>query len=341
MTEEPNLDMEKARLAQVEIDAKLKQLFEHAGETLRKRMAEDTELRRLAYMILFSSRLYSWALSEISALKDMSNEMVKVLLKAQQEKALEIFEFAEMIADLQKNQMPWLESHRREAMARNKARERRISSMIAANRKKNIELPCHSMEALFECNFTHSDILVVVGERRAITPVLQLCARRHTQVGGHTVLLSANELAEPNAHRAKHVLPPQIWRNSASIYGDLRNLLSPFSKEIHPMGLLVVENLDNMLMLTPVARTRPAYLRRAFSLLQQYQLEYGGAMILGVCTDNDPPGLDKIQIYPAEILSKHVQVSWQEPKVSNIPSVLVGNDLMLMSDIDKEIEEHE
>jgi hypothetical protein len=60
-------------------------------------------------------------------------------------------------------------------------------------------------------------------------------------------------------------------------------------------------------------------------------------MILGVLTDNDPLGIDRIQLYPAELLAKHVHVSWQEPKVSNIPSIVVGNDILLLSDIEKEL----
>ena len=336
MTMEPD-DFEGARKEQEQIEQKLNDLFEQAGSALKERIAEDDELRRLAYMVLFSNLLFNWALAEISSLKGMSNEMVQVLLKAQQEKAQEAFDFAAMVKDFQSRQMPWLESRRREAIAKKRTLERRLEAMVKQNRKKNIDLPCHSMEALFECNFTHKDILVIVGEGRAVRPVLQLCARRYTKAGGNTVLLSSNELARPNEYLAQHVLPPQIWRNAASVYGDLAELLTPFSKAARPMGLLVIEDLDNLLMMSPVPQSRGSYLRRSFALLQQYQMEYGGAMILGVLTDNDPLGLDRIQLYPPELLSKHVVVAWQEPKVSDIPSILVGNDLMLTSDINKEI----
>jgi hypothetical protein len=325
-------DLDDARKQQEEIEERLSAIFEQAGESLKMRIAEDSELRKLAYMILFSNRLFNWALSEVSSLKNISNEMVQVLLKAQQEKAQEIFDFAEMVEDFQSRQLPWLESRRREAVAKKSMRERRIAEMVKRNRKKNIGLPCHSMEVLFGHNFTHKDILVVVGERRAVLPTLQLCAARHTKAGGRTVLLSSNELARPAPHLAENVVPPQLWRNATTIYADLRDLLSPFSKGINPMGLLVVEDLDNMLMQATVAQPRPVYLRRSFALLQQYQLEFGGAMILGVLTDNDPIGLDRIQMYPPELLAKHVPVSWQESKISNIPSILVGNDLMLLSD---------
>jgi hypothetical protein len=332
-----NDELEQARKEQEEAERKINALFEAAGKALQARMADDPELRKLAYMLLFSNRLFNWALAEACALKGMSNEMVNILVKAQREKAAEGFEFAEMVKDFQDKQMPWLESRRREALVRQRSREKRIASMVQHVRKKNITLPCHSMEALFDCEFTHHDILVVVGERRAVAPILQLCARKYTETGGHTVLLSSNEVAKPNDRIAKHIIPPQIWRNAGSIYGDLKTVLEPLSKSMDPMGLLVVEDLDNMLMISPVAQSRQAYLSRSFGLLEQYQVDYGGAMILGVLTDEDPAGIDRIQIYPPPLLAKHVYVSWQEPKVSDIPSIVVGNDILLLSEIEKEL----
>ena len=329
--------MEKARKEQEATERKLNDLFAAAGEALKKRMGEDPELRRLAYMLLFSNRLFNWALAEACALKGISNEMVNILVKAQQEKAAEAFEFAAMVEDFQNKQMPWLESRRREALARQRSREKRISNMVQRVRKKHITLPCHSMDALFDCKFTHHGTLVVVGERRAVVPILMLCAHKYTKTGGHTVLLSSNEVVKPNDYLARHIIPPQIWRNAASIYGDMKALLEPLSKSTDPMGLLVVEDLDNMLMMSPVAQSRPAYLSRAFGLLEQYQADFGGAMILGVFTDADPAGVDRIQLYPPELLSKHVYVSWQEPKVSDIPSIVVGNDIFLLSEIEKEL----
>lgn len=330
-------DMEEAQRLQEAMREKIDEIFSRAGKALQERMASDPEIRRLGYMLLFSNRLFHWAVSEVCGLKNVSNEMVQVLIKAQQEKAQEAFKFAEMIDDFQSHQMPWLESKKREALARDRTREKRIKAMIARVRKKNINLPFHSMEVLFDCNFSHNDILVVIGERRAVLPVLQLCALKYTKTGGHTVLLSSNEAPKPNAQLAAHIIPPQIWRNVATIYGDLDELLSPFSRGMTPMGLLVVEDLDNLLMMSTVAQSRPTYLRRSYGLLEQYQAEYGGAMILGVLTDNDPLGVDKIQLYPPELLTKHVCLSWQEPKLSNIPSIVVGNDLVLLSDIEKEL----
>lgn len=332
-----NDELERARKEQQEAEEMLNKLFEAAGEKLHERMAEDDELRKLAYTMLFSNRLFNWAISEVSSLPGVTNEMVQIMIRAQQEKAQEAFDFAEMIKDYQDKQMPWLESKRREAIARKTTRERRLKKMVQNVRRKNIELPCHSMEVLFENNFTHGDMFIVMGERRAVVPILQLCARKYTKAGGHVALLSSNEVVEPNDQLAAHVIPPQLWRNAATIYGDLKELLSPLSKGVNPLGLLVVEDLDNMLMMTPVTRDRMTYLLRSFGLLAQYQAEFGGAMILGVLTDNDPLGIDRIQLYPAELLAKHVYVSWQEPKVSNIPSIVVGNDILLLSDIEKEL----
>jgi len=331
-------DMEKAREEQEAAERKIQEIFARAGKALTKRMAEDHELRKLAYTMLLSNRLFNWAISEVSALPGMSNEMVNILLKSQQEKAArEPFDFAETVADLQEKQMPWLESRRREALTRKNSRERRIRRMVEKQRKKTIDLPCHSMEALFDNAFSHNDTLVVMGERRAVAPILQLCARKYTRSGGHVALLSSNEVATPKEHLAAHIVPPQIWRNAASIYGDMKSLLEPLSKNMDPMGLLVIENLDNLLMMMPVAQSRMTYLLRSYGLLAQYQADYGGAMILGVLTDNDPLGIDRIQLYPPELLAKHVFVSWQEPKVSDIPSIVVGNDVLLLSDIEKEL----
>lgn len=340
-TEASQLDMEeqlaKAQAEQAEAEKKINEIFASAGRALKQKMAQDPELRKLAYMMLFSNRLFNWAASEVTSIKGITNEMLQILVRSQREKAADAFDFAAMIGDFQNKQMPWLESRRREAVARRATREKRLRQMIQRVRKKNIDLPFHSMEALFDCNFSHTNMLVVVGERRAVAPVLRLCAHRYTKSGGHVALLASENMEPPHDHIAEHVLPPQIWRNSATIYGDLKVLLEPLSKGMNPMGMLVVEDLDNMLMMEPVARSRISYLQKSKALLEQYQVDYGGAMILGVCTDNDPLGVDLIQMYPPDILARHVYVKWQEPKVSDIPSILIGNDLMLLNEIEKEL----
>lgn len=327
----------KAQAEQAEAEAKINEMFVKAGKQLKRLMAQDSELRKLAYMMLFSNRMFNWAAAEITAIKGVTNEMLQILVRSQREKAADAFDFAAMVGDFQQKQMPWLESRRREAVARRVTREKRLKQMIAKVRKKNIDLPVHSMEVQFDCNFSHSDTLVVIGEKRAVVPVLQLCARRYTRSGGHVALMASEPMEPPHDHIAEHVISPHVWRNSATIYGDLKMLLEPLSKGMNPMGLLVVEDLDNMLMMEPVARSRIAYLQKSKGLLEQYQADYGGAMILGVCTDNDPLGIDLIQMYPPSILSRHVHVKWQEPKVSDLPSILIGNDLMLLRDIEKEL----
>lgn len=233
--------------------------------------------------------------------------------------------------------MTWLEERRREAIVRKNRRDKRLKEFSKNLRKKNIDLPCHSMEALFDGNFTHEDTLVVVGEQRAVVPILRLCARKYTRTGGNAVLLSSNEVAPQEPHIAGTLLRPQVWRNAASIYGDTKELLEGYSRGMKPMGLLVVEDLDNLLMTSPVMQHRQQYLLRSIGLLRQYQADFGGAIIVGVFTDDDPSGMDRIQIYPPAILSKHVFVSWQESKVSDISSIVVGNDILLMTDIQKEL----
>ena len=333
-----NEDMlKRAQAEQEAIEQRMAESMVRAGKTLTDRLKEDKDLQRLAYMMLFSNRLFNWAIAEACSLKGISSEMATILVKAQQEKSSEAFSFPDMVKDFQEKQMPWLESRSREARVRQNRRTKRLKEFASQLRRKNIELPCHSMEALFDNNFTHEDILVVVGEKRAVVPVLQLCARKYTKTGGSTVLLSSNEVAPQAKHIASQILRPQVWRNAAAMFGDMKELLEGYSRQMKPMGLLVVEDLDNMLMMSPVMQSRQQYLLRSQGMLRQYQADYGGAMILGVFTDDDPRGMDRIQIYPPPILSKHVFVSWQEPLVSDIPSIVVGNDILLMSDIQKKL----
>lgn len=344
MSQEQPIDddiLERAHKEQAELEAQLNARMQQAMKDVVDRLEADSELRHLAYMMLFANRLFNWALAETCSTAGINNEMANVLVKAQQAKALESFDFVDTIKDFQDRQLGWLESKRKDALMSRASREKRLKEFAGAVRKKNIDLPCHSMEALFENNFTHKDMFVVVGERRAVVPILQLCARKYTKAGGHAVLLSSNEMAQDRTHIADVTLKPAVWRNAASIYCDLKELLSGYSTAFKPMGMLVVEDLDNLLMMAPITQSRQQYLLRSHSLLEQYQLDYGGAMILGVFTDEDPEGIDRIQIYPPEILSKHVYVSWQEPKVSDIPSIVVGNDVMLLSEIEKELTEPE
>jgi len=327
----------KARAEQEKDEQAIAEKMIQAGKALTMRLKGDKDLQRLAYMMLFSNRLFNWAIAEACALKGVTSEIANILVKAQQEKSSEEFSFPDMIKDFRDKQMQWLESREREARVRQNRRTKRLKEFAAQQRKKNIDLPCHSMEVLFDNNFTHEDMIVVVGEKRAVVPILQLCACKYTKAGGSAVLLSSNEMAPQAAHLAGDILRPQVWRNAASMFGDMKELLESYSRRMKPMGLLVVEDLDNLLMMSTIAQSRPQYLVRSHGMLQQYQADYGGAMILGVFTDNDPGGLDLIQIYPAPILAKHVSVSWQEPTVSNIPSIVVGNDVLLMSDINREL----
>lgn len=75
--------LRQAREEQEAIEKRLDEAMQRAGKALSQRLETDRELRRLAYMMLFSNRLFNWAIGEACALEGMTNEMANIFVKAQ------------------------------------------------------------------------------------------------------------------------------------------------------------------------------------------------------------------------------------------------------------------
>ena len=336
-------ELRAIRQKQLEDAQRVQETMQAAAETLSKLMEEDGDLKRYAYMVLFGYRLIHWAAAEAERVKEMTPAMLQILLEAQQMKAREVFSFSELIADLQKNQMPWLEGQRREALAKKITRKRRVRRLVQQIRRKDIPLPFYSMSSLFgEKGFLHNNIMLVYGPKAALELVLRRCAMEYQRSGGNVVLLSGIDGDEDDDRIARLTIQPSRWRDMGYVYGDVLDVLSPVTSAgfQKPFGLLVVEGLDNACLHSQMQEGRPYRLLRALSYLQNYHRTNGMAVIVGIETDQDPQGMDIGQLYlPQMLLNPHVRVAVQESElVEGSMNVVVGNDVVPMSTLRDQVE---
>lgn len=306
--------------------------FAAAGENLQKLMDEDDDLRHLGYMMLVGYRLIQWAASKASEYENMTMLMLEVLIGAQERKSREPFEFIDLVNDFEKHQMPWLESQRKQALMRKSARERRLKDFAMRLRRKDIQLPFHSMiKACGDDGFTHDKTLYLLGPSAAVRPVLRYCLREYQRAGGTAALLSSSA-EEQNANTAKIIMPPDRWRNCADIYSSLLTVLAPVSRGFpnRPIGLLGVDSLKDAFMKSIPPMDDAHRLIFAMNLFHQYQQERGIAMLININTDEVPEGIDPMAMYPWLEGRPLVRVNVEDSKlVGNSRNIVVGNDVMV------------
>ena len=317
--------------------------FAHDAKTLSERIDKDDALRRTTYALLLSYRLAHWAVSEICSMRGMTNGMARIAIDAQRRAALQPFDFVETMNDLVKQQLPWLESRRRELLAKRNTRIKRVKEMVQRLRRKDIPLPFHSMTALFgEGGFQHGDALAVFGDRVGLRLVLQWCSMLYAKAGGNVVLLTNDAAHSPPEHVASNVVPSQVWRNAGVIYADMKELLDPLTKGSmsKPVGMVVIEDIDNLLTESMDDVPRGARLARVTAMLAQYRAERGVATIIGVPTDDDPNDYEQEALYPSVLLEMpHIRISLQDSKlVGGSPVVIVGNDVIQRSKLVEQLE---
>lgn len=322
------------------IDDKLKQRAIEAAQQLQEKLASDPDLHRLGNTLLLSYRLAYWLISEICSFEGMTNEMAQWLIQAQDMKAKNSFNFLELMKDIKKT-MSWLESRERELLARNKTLKKRAKAMVAALRRKDIQLPFHSMTKQFDDDgFQHGDDLVVLGPRAALADVLRYCSHEYKRAGGRAVFLSTSKSKEPETF-ADTVISADGWWGAGDIVANVNALLEPIIRRSlpKPVGLIVVEDLERLVPEAKVPMSKLVRMRQAIMTLLQHQVDNGYAMIVGVPTDDDADDFDAN--YPAELLTRpRVLASLQESTIiGGEPSVVVGNDVVRVSDIQKKLKE--
>lgn len=317
-------------------DKEMRERVERAAEMLTEKMQEDEELRRIAGTLLFSYRLAYWCISEVCAREGMTNEMAQWLIQAQDMAAKQSFNFVELMEDLTRNRMSWLESRRREALARQNTLKKKAKAMSQALRRQDIPLPWHSMTALFEeAGFRHGDMLLVFGPREALGLVLRRCSLMYRKTGGQVLFLSTSANEEYDA-AADRFMQPTGWRNSCDIQASASTLLDPLLRGTtkSPVGLLVVEDLGNMLTERVAPMPRNKRLERAYMILKQHQADSGYAAIVGVPTDDDPGTYPDELHSPGMLEEKGIRLALSEPLIiGGEPVVGIGNDTESMAEM--------
>lgn len=306
--------------------------FDLASTSLKQMMENSSDLTHLGYMMLVGYRLIQWAASKASEREGMTMLMLEILVSSQERKSREAFDVIDMINDFEKNQMPWLISQRNEAIMRRTARERRLKEFAKRLRRKDIQLPFHSMtKAVGDDGFTHESMLFLVGASDALRPVLRYCLREYQRAGGTAALLS-NVPQEEDEKIAKLILPLGKWRNCAEIYSSALTALAPVSKGFpnKQIGMLGIDSLKETFLASMPPMDEAQRLIFAMNVFHQYQQERGIAMLVCVNTDEVPEGIDPMEVYPWLKDRPHVRVTLEDSKlVGGSRNIIVGNDVMV------------
>ena len=310
--------------------------FEEASTKLTSMMEKDSDLQHLGYMILLGYRFIQWAASKSSEYEGMSTLMLEILINAQERKSQDPFDFIELVEDFEKRQMPWLESQRKDSLMRRSARERRLKEFARKLRRKDIELPFHSMTAACgEGAFTHEKSLYLIGPSEALRVVLRYCLKEYQRAGGTAALLSTAAV-EANEATAKITLPIGEWSNCANIYADTLKALDPVARGFpnRQIGLLGVDNLRSAFHHATPPIEEGQRIMFAANVFHQYQIERGLAMLVGISTDDVPEGIDPMELLPWVKDRPHVRVAIEDSKlVDGSRNVVIGNDVIVYSQL--------
>jgi len=339
-----NLDMLEQRKKLQEQQEALEKKLQAAAAAVQGRMNDDVELQKASYMMLLGHQLARWGATRVSELEGIDSAMLYIVEQAQSEAASHPFDFAQMVTDLQNQQMPWLESHRRDALVRRKQKERRIATLTQRVRTKDVPLTFEGLHAPFgdddDDKMQHDDQLLLYGSAAHIVPIMRACAQSYTDAGGRVALLAADR---SNPQCAELMLPPNAWVNKGDIYGSLLTALKAVTKQsLKPFGLLVIEDLDHLLAESPFREPRPRRLTRALAAVCQLQSEYPMALIVGVNTDNDQPqGMRPEEVYPPLLTSlPHVVVEKKKSDlVGGTENIFVGEEVVPITQFQKLTEE--
>lgn len=330
----PDIPMEEQFAAlqrQREEEARrMQELMLLEAQKLQAAMEKNPELQKYAGMVLLGNRIVNWAATEISEQRGVTSAMVKILADSMADRASKRFSVAEMIGELVDKQLPWLESRRKDALMKERKHEKRLKRITQLARNKLVSVPFKAISDCLKDGFTHTDIILVFGPRAALQPVLRHCALHYQRHGGSAVLLSAKDGEAGDKRIAKLTMSPNRWRNSGDVYGEFLQVMEPVTKEsINPYGLLVVDELDTLLMLTPIREPRPRRLVRGLGCLFQFQANYPMAVLVGVATDGDPEQLKIEHVYPPVMTAApyvHVELKPSE-LVGGSMNVVIGEDI--------------
>jgi hypothetical protein len=336
---EEDADARKLQAARrAKMEDRTRQAVQHLKELMKTK-----EMQRIGWAMQFSYRLLQWAQMEASCVTGMSEMTLLLLMQIQERDSQQTgFDFEKLVKDFKGHQLHWIEERMREDKARRVSHDRRIKQLTQRLRRQDIPLPFHSLRRLFdEKGFTHEDSLSLIGRTRGLELVLRLIALDYQRAGGTVLFLTSSSKREPE-RIAKISMPAVHWINSCQIFARLRETLDPHVKAAKvPPGLIVVENLDRALANSELGIDRPSRLQRAFAMLKQYQHDRGVAFVVGIHTDEDPEGVDPMQVYPPLILScPFTQVKLaQSELVDWSENVCIGNDAITLGELKKKISE--
>ena len=246
----------------------------HAAKMLEKVMQDDSNEIKYAGAMLFGLRLVRWAVSKLAEHPDMNSTMLQLIHNAQAEASGEFFDFMATFKHFKSSQLPWLESRVKSEQEHAKACERRVKKLTQMIKSKKIPMPLPPLESVFKEGMEHDDTLILFAPAKVLEIVCRLFIKSYQDAGGWpTALLKTLRMPHGYEQLPGLVHDEAHWKNTADTLGIFTEMLKAYSKAeafSHPSGLMVVEDLDNLLASSPMMEPRPVRLVRAMGMLHQH-----------------------------------------------------------------------
>ena len=299
-------------------------------QRMHELLTKNEDAQKMFRMLVAGGQLATWIMSEFGTMDDMTERIVELLYGQYQHAVSQPFNALELLETFEKA-APWLASKRNELLVRRTKRERRLRDLAQRLKRKDIPLPFGAMTRLFgEHGFTYRDLLVVLGPKDLIVPVLRRCAREYTTANGKTTLLVSGPVPPLPKRVATTVLPITSWRNCAEGQPEITQFVKTYLPD---GGLLVVEDVDQMVSASSDPRGRMIRLAKAVVLLMQTQMDSGVAAIVGVDDDRKEGDDDYVELERAARVIR-VARSQVDPTAAWI---VIGNDVVKLTDIEEAV----
>jgi hypothetical protein len=226
-----------------------------------------------------------------------------------------MFDMSAMMEEFNTWVLPYLNTAAEEYQKRKESRKLRLRAITARLKSKVVPLPL-GLDRKFENGMSHEDVLPVFSDMTALPTLMAIFARSYEKAGGKPLTLLDSDPQQVGANS----IPLAAWKGKGDTVGILLNTLhSAMGSAFDPVGLLVIENLDDLIDgEVTMMESRPARLVRSLSVLQQLQSRCPVAIIVGIDTSKDKPqGMRPQESYPPYLIDRpHVWADCKQSKLA-------------------------
>lgn len=299
------VDAQPAIDAQAAFVAAQKKRADELHARMKELMETDGNAAEVLGTILACHRLLFWAKAELYCKVGAEEDLIEFVDRFMKQAANKPFELKNVVRQLKHEVLPIVEKIFKRDSALHGARLlklRRVSAHLDAH---GFELPPKVKEKL-QNFFRVGDLLIVHGDKDAVTHAMIKLAQMQTPKAGKTYFLSSTD--ETRSFAPPHVVVmPRAWHvDAASHITKLYSALEPMTND--EAALLIVEQLETLYLMGD----KPVMQRKGQALVRLYQWarERAAALIVGDVVTEDVFDARLYGSYP-HVLAKLVEVEGQ------------------------------